>query len=76
MARRTHQLTETKIGALTEVGMYHDGAGLYLQIRPHGAQSWIYRFRLNGRTRDMGLGSLADVGLVRAREKAAAARTR
>ena len=75
MARLTHQLTETKIRALTEVGMYHDGAGLYLQIRPHGAQSWIYRFRLNGRPRDMGLGSLADVGLVRAREKAAAART-
>jgi integrase len=74
MARLTHQLTETKIRALTEVGMYHDGAGLYLQVRPHGAQSWIYRFRLNSRTRDMGLGSVADVGLVRAREKAAAAR--
>ena len=74
MARLTHQLTETKIRALIEVGMYHDGAGLYLQIRP-GAQSWIYRFRLNGRSRDMGFGSLADVGLVRAREKAAAART-
>src|SRR5437764_9661800 len=39
-------------------------AGLYLQIRPR-AQSWIYRFRLNGRSRDMGLGSLADVGLIR-----------
>jgi integrase len=75
MARLIQQLTETKIRALTEVGMYHDGAGLYLQIRPHGAQSWIYRFRLNGGTRDMGLGALADVGLVRAREKAAAART-
>jgi len=75
MARLTHQLTETKIRALTEVGMYHDGAGLYLQIRPHGAQSWIYRFRLNGRTRDMGLGSLAGIGLVRARDKAAGART-
>jgi len=74
MARLTYQLTETKIRAFTEVGMYHDGAGLYLQIRPHGAQSWIYRFRLNGRSRDMGLGSLVDVGLVRAREKAAGAR--
>ena len=74
MARLTHQLTETKIRALTEIGMYHDGAGLYLQVRAHGAQSWIYRFRLNSRTRDMGLGSLADVSLVKAREKAAAAR--
>jgi len=28
---------------------------------------------LNGRTRDMGLGALADVSLVKAREKASAA---
>jgi integrase len=74
MARLIQQLTEAKIRTLT-AGLHHDGAGLYLQIKPGGARSWIYRFRLNGRTRDMGLGSLADVGLVRAREKAAAART-
>jgi integrase len=74
MARLIQQLTEAKIRTLTKIGLHPDGAGLYLQIRPR-AQSWIYRFRLNGRSRDMGLGSLADVGLVRAREKAAAART-
>jgi integrase len=45
-----------------------------LQIKPGGARSWIYRFRLNGRTRDMGLGALGDVSLVKAREKAGAAR--
>jgi hypothetical protein len=45
---------------------------LYLQIRPGGARSWIYRFTLNGRTRDMGLGPLANVSLVKARSKAAA----
>lgn len=70
MARLIHQLTEVKIRALTQPGLYHDGAGLYLQIRPGDARSWIYRFRLNGRTRDMGLGALADVSLVKAREKA------
>jgi hypothetical protein len=75
MARLINQLTEAKIRTLTVVGMYHDGAGLYLQVRPHGAVSWIFRFRLNGRTRDMGIGSLTDIGLIRAREKAAAART-
>ena len=74
MARLIQQLTEAKIRTLT-AGLHHDGAGLYLQIKPGGARSWIYRFRLNARTRDMGIGSLADVGLVRAREKAAAART-
>jgi integrase len=74
MARLIDQLTEAKIRTLTGIGLYADGAGLYLQIRVGGARSWIYRFRLNGRTRDMGLGSLADVSLVKAREKAAAAR--
>ena len=73
MARLIQQLTEAKIRTLT-AGMHHDGAGLYLQIKPGGAQSWIYRHRLNGRTRDMGLGSRVDVGLVKARDKASAAR--
>jgi integrase len=75
MARLVQQLTEAKIRKLTKIGLHHDGAGLYLQIRPGGARSWIYRFRLNSRTRDMGLGALADVSLVKAREKASAART-
>jgi Arm DNA-binding domain len=74
MARHIHQLTESKIRTLTGGKLLHDGAGLYLQIRQRGFRSWIYRFRLDGRTRDMGLGSLDDVSLVRAREKAAAAR--
>jgi integrase len=74
MARLIQQLTEAKIRTLTKIGLHHDGAGLYLQVRPNGARSWIYRFRLNSRTRDMGLGALADVSLVKAREKAGAAR--
>jgi integrase len=74
MARLIQQLTEAKIRALTKIGLHPDGAGLYLQIRPAGARSWIYRFRLNSRTRDMGLGALADVSLVKARDKASAAR--
>src|SRR5262249_3505628 len=73
MARLIQQLTEAKIRTLT-AGLHPDGAGLYLQIKPGGARSWIYRFRLNGRTRDMGIGALADVSLVKAREKAVAAR--
>ena len=73
MARLIQQLTEAKIRTLTDIKLHPDGAGLYLQIRPGGARSWIYRFTLNGRTRDMGLGALADVSLVKAREKAGAA---
>src|SRR5262249_4543841 len=74
MARLVQRLTEAKIRTLTKIGLHHDGAGLYLQIRPGGARSWIYRYRLNGRSRDQGLGALADVSLVKARDKASAAR--
>src|SRR5215471_9868403 len=74
MARLIQKLTEAKIRTLIDIKLHPDGAGLYLQIKPGGAQSWIYRFRLNGRTRDMGLGALADVSLVKARDKASAAR--
>jgi integrase len=74
MARLIQKLTEAKIRALTKAGLHHDGAGLYLQIRAGGARSWIYRFRLNSHAHDMGLGALSDVGLVKAREKASAAR--
>lgn len=52
-------------------GMTNDGDGLYLKIGKGGGASWIYRFRLNGRLRDMGLGSYADKTLSDARESAA-----
>jgi DNA polymerase len=74
MARLIQKLTEAKIRTLTDIKLHPDGAGLYLQVKPGGARSWIYRFTLNGRTRDMGLGALTDVPLVKAREKASAAR--
>ena len=73
MARLVDQLTEVKIRTLTKIGLHADGRGLYLQIRPN-ARSWIYRFTLGRRTRDMGLGPLAIVSLVKARAKAAVAR--
>lgn len=55
-------------------GMYSDGGGLYLQIAPSGARSWIFRFMMNGKRRDMGLGPVKSVTLAKAREKAAGAR--
>jgi integrase len=53
--------------------MYADGGGLYLQITEGGA-SWVYRYMLNGRAREMGLGPLALFGLQEARAKALDAR--
>ncbi len=55
-------------------GMYADGSGLYLQVATKAARSWIYRYQLEGKRRDMGLGPVETVTLAEARERADAAR--
>ncbi|WP_371811380.1 Arm DNA-binding domain-containing protein [Brucella sp. 191011898] len=55
-------------------GMYNDGGGLYLQVAKGGTKSWIFRFMLAGRAREMGLGSVHDFSLREARERAREAR--
>lgn len=74
MARATKQLTAVKVSALRTQGLHADGDGLYLQITGTGAKSWIFRFKVNGRARDMGLGPLSSVSLAEARQKAAECR--
>jgi len=59
---------------LRGAGRYPDGGGLYLQITPTGARSWIFRYRVAGRERQMGLGPLEFVSLADARAKARSAR--
>lgn len=68
-------LTELKIKH-AKPGYWLDSDGLYLQVGESGAKSWIYRFQLNGKRREMGLGSLSDVGAKDARRRAAEARAR
>ncbi|WP_037296231.1 site-specific integrase [Roseobacter sp. AzwK-3b] len=36
-------------------GRHADGGGLYLLVKASGARSWVFRFMLNGKSRDMGL---------------------
>jgi len=55
--------------------MYPDGLGLYLQVGVGNAKSWIYRYRSNGKLRDMGLGPAHSVTLAEARERAEKCRT-
>lgn len=52
-------------------GRHADGNGLYLQVTATGSKSWLYWFTLNGKRRQMGLGSLRDVGPKEARIKLA-----
>jgi hypothetical protein len=52
-------------------GMHGDGGGLWLQVTPNrNGRSWIFRYSFNGRAREMGLSSLATIGLSEAREAA------
>ena len=73
MARAIARLSTREVSKATVAGMYADGGGLYLQVSDDGkggvTKSWIYRFTLNGRTREMGLGPLHTVGLADARQK-------
>ena len=54
--------------------MYADGGGLYLQVSRSGSKSWIFRYAMEGREREMGLGPLHTVSLSEARELALEAR--
>ena len=59
-------------------GRHADGAGLHLLVKPSGARSWVFRFMLNGKSRDVGLGAAGQGGLslADARDEAAALRLR
>lgn len=55
-------------------GRYLDENKLFLVVGDKGSKRWMLRYWLNGRRRDMGLGSFSDVGLGQARRAAAAVR--
>src|SRR5713101_1772935 len=57
-------------------GYIADGNGLYLQVTDAGARSWIYRYALHRRRREMGLGPFPAISIATARNLAAEARSR
>lgn len=74
---RTERLKAVKVAKVKTPGMYADGGGLYLQVTKGTRginRSWIYRYTLAGKTREMGLGSLDLYGLAEARALALDAR--
>ena len=70
---KAHKLSAVKVEREKVPGMYSDGNGLYLQITSTGGKSWIFRYRINARSREMGLGAYRDVSLLKARALAAEA---
>ena len=70
MPKQVAGLAARQVETIGDPGLVADGGGLYLRITPSGGKSWVFRFQLDGKRRDMGLGPYPDVGLASAREKA------
>ena len=77
MGSKAKELSALAVQRLTAPGMHAVGgvAGLYLCVSSSGSRSWIARVNVDGKRREMGLGSFPDVSLSIAREKARAARS-
>ena len=60
-----------------KAGRHADGGGLNLLVKDSGARSWVFRYMIDGKSYDMGLGVAAGpdaISLAKARDKAAAER--
>ena len=68
------KLNPKQVENLTEPGTYEDGEGLRLVVKPTGRKSWVLRFQLAGRRREMGLGSYPEISLKTARLEASSKR--
>ena len=71
-----HALTDLTVKN-AKAGRHADGGGLNLLVKESGARSWVFRFMLNGKSRDLGLGAAAGpdkISLAKARDLATALR--
>jgi integrase len=68
---RIGKLSAVEVTKAKGPGVLHDGSGLYLRVSASGAKSWVFRYQLDGKRRDMGLGAFPAISLAEARERAA-----
>jgi integrase len=59
---------------LAKEGLHRVDRGLYLKVGTEGGKSWVFRYRVGGRLRGMGLGSFPETKLTEARDKLTSAR--
>jgi len=77
---RTGKLSSVEVAKAKGPKVLHDGGGLYLRVAPNrkdangkekpGSKAWVFRFQLDGKRRDMGLGPYPDISLAEARQRA------
>jgi integrase len=75
MARAFNKLAAKQVEKISGKGMHGDGGGLWLKVTDTGTKSWVFRYGLNGKRKNMGLGPYPAISLASAREKAASCRT-
>ena len=59
---RTGKLSAIEVTKATGPSVLHDGGGLYLRVSRTGTKSWVFRFQLDGKRRDMGLARIIHEG--------------
>lgn len=76
MPKIAKELSALEVKRLNDPGLHAVGgvSGLYLQVLPTGAKTWVLRTMIGGRRRAMGLGGFPTVTLAQARDKAREAR--
>ena len=60
---------------IKKTGRHADGAGLYFRVLGECKAYWAFRYRLDGKTREMSLGPYPEVTLVEARDRRSASRS-
>ena len=60
-------LSSVAVRNLRSAGKYYDQHGLFLRIEPTGSRRWVQRLNIDGRQREMGLGSADLITLAEAR---------
>lgn len=73
MATRLHILPARKVETVGE-GFHSDGGNLYLRVRDSNSRAWVFRFKVAGKVREIGLGPTHTRSLSEARDVAAAMR--
>ena len=75
MSGARHKLNRAFVKSVSSPGRFGDGGGLYLLVAKSGAKSWVYRYSIFDKRRDMGLGPLTKINHIdKARESAQDAR--
>lgn len=69
--KKTDSLSAVFVRTVKEHGAYSDGNGLTLRVDNSGKR-WVQRVTINGRRRNIGLGSYSLVSLAEARNQAVA----